>query len=132
MLQYMLDTNICIYVMKRYPEHLRGRFERHREQICISSITLAELHSGAERSTKRAENLETIERFASRLEVLPFSASAAAHHGQIRADLARRGKLAGPYDMLVGAHARAEGLVVVTNNVREFAHMPGVRVENWA
>jgi tRNA(fMet)-specific endonuclease VapC len=130
--QYMLDTNICIYVMKNYPPQLAGRFNRLADQLCISSITLAELHYGAEKSARVLENLQAIEQFAARLEVVPFSPKAAAHHGQIRAELERAGRPAGTYDMLIAAHARSEGLTVVTNNLREFKRMPGVRVENWS
>jgi tRNA(fMet)-specific endonuclease VapC len=131
MLQYMLDTNICIYVMNGHSEQLREKFNRLTDQLCISSIALSELYYGAEKSLRRSENLETIEQFAARLEVLPFSARAAAHYGELRASLVRAGTPAGPHDMLIGAHARCEGLIVVTNNVREFKRMSGVRVENW-
>jgi tRNA(fMet)-specific endonuclease VapC len=131
MLQYMLDTNICIYVIKNYPPKLRERFNLLAEQLCMSGITLAELRYGAEKSSRRLENLQAIEQFSGRLEVLPFPAKAAAHFGQIRADVERLGKPVGPLDMLIGAHARAEGLIVVTNNAREFQRLPGVRVENW-
>jgi tRNA(fMet)-specific endonuclease VapC len=131
MLQYMLDTNICIYVIKSHPPTIRERFNSLAEQLCISTITLAELLYGAEKSTLRAENLRVIEQFTSRLEVLAFPAKAAAHFGQIRAEVERLGTPVGPLDMLIGAHARAEGLVVATNNEREFRRLPGVRVENW-
>jgi tRNA(fMet)-specific endonuclease VapC len=127
----MLDTNICIYVMKNYPQSLREKFNALAEQLCISSITLGELHYGAEKSARRIENLIAIEQFVARLEVLPFADKAAAHYGQIRAELERAGMPCGPHDMQIGGHARSEGLVVVTNNIREFARMPGVRVENW-
>jgi tRNA(fMet)-specific endonuclease VapC len=131
MLQYMLDTNICIYVIKEHPQKLAQRFNRFSDQLCISSITLGELRYGAEKSARRSQNLEEIEQFSARLEVLPFSAKAAAHYGEVRAALEKAGKPAGPYDMLIGAHAMSEGLIVVTNNMREFRRMPGVRVENW-
>ena len=131
MLEYMLDTNMCIYVLKNRPPELREKFDRMAEILCISSITLCELYYGAENSTRRLTNLETITEFIARLEVLDFSASAAAHHGQLRADLERQGQPTGPYDMLIGAHARSESLIVVTNTMREFARMPGVRAENW-
>ncbi len=131
MLTYMLDTNICIYVMKTYPPAMREKFNALAEQLCISSITLGELHYGAEKSARRAENLTAIAHFVARLEVLPFAAKAAAHYGQVRADLERAGKPCGPHDMQIGGHARSEGLIVVTNNMREFARMPGVRAENW-
>jgi tRNA(fMet)-specific endonuclease VapC len=132
MLHYMLDTDICIYVMKNYPPKLRERFNRLAERLCISSITLGELHYGAEKSARRLENLEAIEHFAARLEVLPFSPRAAAHYGQIRDELERAGRPAGAHDMMIGGHARSEGLVLATNNIREFERMSGLLVENWA
>jgi tRNA(fMet)-specific endonuclease VapC len=131
MLTYMLDTNICIYVMKNYPRDLREKFNSLAEQLCISSITLGELHYGAEKSTRRVDNLAAIEHFVARLDVLPFEAKAAAHYGQVRAELERDGTPCGPHDMQIGGHARSEGLIVVTNNMREFSRMPGIRAENW-
>ena len=131
MLTYMLDTNICIYVMKSYPIDLREKFNALAEQLCISSITLGELHYGAEKSVRRAHNLTAIEHFVARLDVLPFAEKAAAHYGQVRAELERAGTPSGPHDMQIGGHARSEGLIVVTNNMREFERMPGVRAENW-
>jgi tRNA(fMet)-specific endonuclease VapC len=132
MLTYMLDTNICIYVMQNYPLDLQEKFNSLAEQICISSITLGELHCGAEKSARCADNLTAIEHFVARLDVLPFDARAAVHYGQLRAELERAGTPRGPHDMQIGGHARGEGLIVVTNNVAEFGRMPGVRVENWA
>jgi tRNA(fMet)-specific endonuclease VapC len=131
MLEYMLDTNICIYVIKNRPAALRERFDQLAEGLCISVITLAELLYGVEKSARRTENLQAVEQFTARLEVVPFSPRAAAHFGQIRAELARRGTLCGAYDMLIGAHARSEGLMLVTNNVREFQRIPGLQVVNW-
>jgi tRNA(fMet)-specific endonuclease VapC len=131
MLQYMLDTNICIYVIKNRPAELREQFDRLAEQICISTITLAELYFGVEKSSRRIQNLQAVEQFVARLEALPFSAEAAAHYGQLRAELERAGEPAGPHDMLIGAHARSAGLIIVTNNLREFERIPGLRVENW-
>jgi tRNA(fMet)-specific endonuclease VapC len=128
----MLDTDICIYVMRDRPTGIQQRFDLLADELCISMITLGELLYGAEKSERRVQNLRAAERFSARLEVLPFSVAAASHYGQIRAELEAAGMLAGPYDMLIGAHARSEGLTVVTNNVREFARMPGLRVENWA
>jgi tRNA(fMet)-specific endonuclease VapC len=132
MLAYMLDTDICTYVIKRYPLELRKTFDDLAEQLCISSITLGELYYGAEKSSCRAENLIAIEHFVARLETLPFDDKAAAHYGQLRAELERAGTPCRPYDMQIGGHARSEGLILVTNNTREFARMPGLRVENWA
>lgn len=131
MLAYMLDTNICIYVMKHYPPQLREKFNELAEQLCISAITLGELHYGAEKSAHRAANLTAIDNFTARLEVLPFGDKAAAHYGQLRAELERAGTPCGIHDMQIGGHARSEGLILVTNNMREFCRMPGLRAENW-
>jgi tRNA(fMet)-specific endonuclease VapC len=131
MLTYMLDTNVCIYVMTKRSLDLLGKFNSLAEQLCVSSITLGELHYGAEKSTRRVDNLTAIEHFVARLEVLAFEAKAAAHYGQLRAELERAGTPCGPHDMQIGGHARSEGLIVVTNNTREFSRMPGVRAENW-
>lgn len=131
MLRFMLDTNICIYVMKNRPPALRDRFDSIHETLCISVITLAELYYGAEKSDRTAENLRGVERFANGLAVLPFDPAAAAHFGQLRAHLKRKGTPASAQDILIGAHARSEGLTLVTNNRREFDRMPGLLVENW-
>jgi tRNA(fMet)-specific endonuclease VapC len=131
MLQYMLDTDICIHVMKRHPTPLQERFSRLAEHLSISSITLAELHYGAQKSARRMDNLAAIEGFAARLAVLTFTRAAAAHYGDVRATLERIGKTAGSNDMLIAAHARSEGLIVVTNNEREFRRIDGLQVENW-
>jgi tRNA(fMet)-specific endonuclease VapC len=131
MLQYMLDTDTCIHVLHGRHPTLVGRFNRLSSALCISAVTLGELQFGAEKSQRRAENLEAVSGFATRLAVLPFTDAAAAHFAQIRAELEAKGLVAGAYDMLIGAHARSEGLIIVTNNVREFKRMPGVRVENW-
>jgi tRNA(fMet)-specific endonuclease VapC len=131
MLTYMLDTNICIYVMKNYPQVLREKFNSLAEQLCISSITLGELHYGAEKSASRAANLTAIENFVARLDVLPFGPKAAAHYGQVRSELEPAGTSCGLHDMQIGGHARSEGLIIVTNNTREFNRMQGIRVENW-
>ena len=131
MLRYMLDTNICIYVILNRPSGLRERFNELSEQLCISTITLAELHFGVEKSARVTQNRNIVEEFVARLEIQPFSVDAAAHYGQIRAALERAGQPVGLHDMLIGAHARSEGLTLVTNNRREFDRIPGLAVENW-
>ena len=131
MLRYMLDTNICIYVIKNRPAELRDRFNSLADQLCISAVTLAELFYGVEKSARPAENLAIVEQFAARLDVLPFAERAASHFGQLRAELEKAGQPAGAYDMMIGGHARSEGLILVTNNRREFDRMSGLRVENW-
>jgi tRNA(fMet)-specific endonuclease VapC len=131
MLRYMLDTNICIYAIRNRPSRLRERFNELADQLCISVITLAELIYGAEKSARPHENLAVVDQFCTRLDVLPFNGRAAGHYGQIWAELERAGRLIGLHDMMIGAHARSEGLTVVTNNMREFQRLPGLRLENW-
>ncbi|CAN7648862.1 tRNA(fMet)-specific endonuclease VapC [Ensifer adhaerens] len=131
MLKYMLDTNICIYTVKNRPQQVREAFNRHHGQLCISSVSLMELIYGAERSAMPERNLSVIEGFAARLEVLNYDQAAASHTGQLRAELARSGTPIGPYDQLIAGHARSQGLILVTNNPREFDRVPGLRVEDW-
>ena len=131
MLKYMLDTNIVIYTIKNRPERVREVFKRHSGQMAISAVTFGELIYGAERSSQPERNLNDIEGMIARLEVLPFDELAAAHFGQLRAELARAGTPIGPYDQMIAGHARALGLVLVTNNVDEFKRVPGLRIENW-
>ena len=131
MLKYMLDTNICIFTVKNRPQQVREAFNRHHGQLCISSISLMELIYGAERSAMPERNLSVIEGFSARLEVLNYDQAAATHTGQLRAELARIGTPIGPYDQLIAGHARSQGLILVTNNRREFDRVPGLRVEDW-
>lgn len=131
MLKFMLDTNICIFTIKNRPQSVREAFTRHHGQMCISTITLMELIYGAEKSSDPGRNLLSIEGFAARLEVLNYDKEAAAHTGQLRAELARIGKPIGPYDQMIAGHARSQGLILVTNNRREFDRVPGLRIEDW-
>lgn len=131
MLKYMLDTNIVIYIIKRRPLNVLETFNQRSGQLCISSITLAELHHGVEKSEQVSRNLAVLEDFTSRLEVLPYPAEAAAQYGDIRADLERKGEVIGVNDLHIAGHARSEGFVLVTNNEKEFARVAGLRVENW-
>lgn len=131
MLKFMLDTNICIFTIKNRPQQVREVFKRHSGQLCISPITLMELIYGAEKSASPERNLADVEGFAARLDVLPYDTQAAAHSGQLRAELARVGKPIGPYDQMIAGHARSLGLILVTNNLREFERVPGLRVEDW-
>ena len=125
MLEYMLDTDICIYVMHRRSSLLVNRFEELSGRICISSVVLAELLFAAERSERRNANLASAHSFAGRIAILQFGASAASHYATLRAHLELAGTPCGANDILIGAHARSEGLTLVTNNRREFDRMPG-------
>ncbi|MBM3106474.1 tRNA(fMet)-specific endonuclease VapC [Pseudomonas sp. P66] len=131
MLKYMLDTNICIFTLKNRPQEVREAFNRHHGQLCISTITLMELFYGAEKSAAPERNLSVVEGFAARLEVLSYDNLAAAHSGQLRAELAKAGTPVGPYDQMIAGHARSLGLILVSNNLREFQRVPGLRVEDW-
>ena len=131
MLRYLLDTNIVIYVLKRRPVEVLSTFNANASRMAISSITLAELLHGAEKSSRVSENLAAIEDFCSRLEILPYGPKAAQHYGAIRAALEKLGQPIGVNDMHIAAHARSQGLVLVTNNMGEFARVPALEAENW-
>ena len=131
MLKYLLDTNIVIYTIKNRPRRVRERFTRHQGHLAISSVTLMELVYGAEKSSQPERNLRDIDGLAARLDVLPYDAAAATHTGQIRAELARQGTPIGPYDQMIAGHARALGLILVSNDAAEFGRVPGLRLENW-
>lgn len=131
MLKYMLDTNIVIYIIKQRPPSALAAFNQHASQLCISTITLAELYHGVEKSLHTAKNLNALEDFTSRLEVLTYAANSAAHYGDIRAQLEKSGQTIGVNDLHIAAHARSQGLILVTNNTKEFERVKGLRVENW-
>jgi tRNA(fMet)-specific endonuclease VapC len=127
----MLDTNLCIRVLRDRPAALRDKFNAETPGLCISTIVLSELLHGAETSARPRENRRAVEAFAARLDVLPFDESAAAHAANIRAVLERQGVPIGGYDLLIAGHARSLGLVVVTGNLREFNRVQGLHAEDW-
>lgn len=131
MLKYLLDTNIVIYVIKHRPLAVRETFNRHHGRMAVSAITLAELVHGAEKSSDVSRNLAVVEDFVSRLAVLPYDDKAAWHYGSIRATLEKAGQPIGVNDLHIAAQARSNGLTLVSNNLREFAQVPGLLVENW-
>ena len=131
MLKYMLDTNIAIYVIKRRPITALEKFNQHASQMCVSSITVAELIHGAEKSQNRQQAFVVVEDFLSRLSVLDYDYSAAGHYGDIRADLERKGTPIGVNDLHIAGHARSAGLILVSNNLREFERVDGLRLDNW-
>ena len=129
---YLLDTNICIYIAKHNPPAVRARFARHAaDELAMSVITLGELRHGAEKSQAREKALATISHLISAIPIVPMTEASGQHYGQIRADLERKGQPIGNNDLWIAAHARAEGLILVTNNEREFARIEGLQIENW-
>ena len=131
MLNYLLDTNIAIYVIKRRPIEVMGVFNENAGRMAISAITLSELYHGADKSAKVAQNLAAVEEFASLLEVLPYTAKASLHYGAIRTALEKAGRPIGVNDLHIAAHARSEGLTLITNNLGEFERVPGLLMDNW-
>ena len=128
---YLLDTNICIYIINRRPPQVFAHFEGLRYgEIGLSSITAAELAFGVAKSGSH-RNREALEKFLAPLEVLPFDVSAMQAYGPLRAELQRRGPPIGALDMLIAAHALALGATLVTNNLDEFKRVPGLACENW-
>lgn len=132
MLKFMLDTNICIYTIKDKPDVVRLAFNQRQGQLCVSTITAMELIYGAEKSAAPGRNQTIVEGFLARLDVLEYDHAATANTGQLRAELARAGTPIGPYDGMIAGHARSKGFILVTNNTREFARVPGLRLEDWA
>lgn len=126
MLRYMLDTDICSYIIRERPATLRERFNAEAERLCISAITLGELLHGAE---IKPSVRPVLEQFVARIAMLDFGSAAAAHYAQIRVELKKQP--IGSDDTLIAAHARSKGLTLVTNNDREFKRVPGLRIENW-
>lgn len=130
--RYLLDTNICIFIIKNRPPQVRERFAALRPgELAISSGTEAELLHRAYKSQQVSENLAAILTFASQMVVLPFGSRAADAYGQLRAELEKRGTPIGPMDYQIAATALVHGIPLVTNNVGEFSRVPGLRVEDW-
>lgn len=130
---YMLDTNICIYAIKRKPEQVFTRIKENLGNgLCISSITLAELEHGIAKSDYPEKNRASLTKFLTILNVLPFDEGAAREYGKICAFLQKKGTPIGTMDVLIAGHARSKDYTIVTNNVREFERMAGLKIENWA
>lgn len=133
MITYLLDTNICIYVIKRRPPQVLERFRKADiSSIGISSITYSELMFGAAKSLRPEQNRMALTQFVAPLEIVPYDDTAAQRYGDLRACLERQGTPIGSLDMLIAAHALALNCVLVTNNEKEFARVPGLKMENWA
>jgi len=130
--RYLLDTNICIYIQRARPASVLVRFEAlNAGDAVISAVTWGELVYGAEKSTRRESVLDALREFASFVPILPMPVDAALHYGAVRARLERRGEIIGNNDLWIAGHALAAGLVLVTNNEREFSRVPELPIENW-
>ena len=131
-MRYMLDTNICIYLIKHKPLQVFEKLQEHNpDEICISAVTYAELVHGVEKSKAVERNRLALTILLSNIEILDFVMKAAEEYGRIRADLEKKGTPIGPLDMMIAGHAKSLGYTVVTNNVGEFIRVEGLQYENW-
>ncbi len=135
-MKYMLDTNICIFVLRNKENqalHVVNNIKAHKsEDICISSITYAELMHGVEKNVNPCKKRLALMLFLSNISVLDFSQVAAEEYGKIRASLEKNETVIGPMDMLIAAHAKALGLTIITNNTKEFNRVDGLKLEDWS
>ena len=130
---YMLDTNICIYIIKKKPQNVIKKFVNMKNNdICISSITYSELYYGVEKSSYKEKNLIALLTFLSNIEILSYNEKASINYGIIRASLEKKGKIIGPLDMLIAAHAMSINATLVTNNTKEFERIEGLKLANWS
>lgn len=130
---YLLDTNICIYLIKRRPPQVIMNLKKYSiEQIMISSVTVAELYYGVRKSQSQQKNEDALIQFLSSFELVPFTDEDAFHYGEIRADLEKKGQIIGPYDLQLAAQCLSRGMTIVTNNEKEFSRVANLKVENWA
>ncbi len=131
-MKYMLDTNTCIYIIKQHPPSvLKKLMSLKVGDISISSITLAELEYGVQKSQHQQKNKIALQEFASPFEIVTFNEEAATCYGYIRNDLEKKGMIIGPLDMMIAAHAQALNLVLVTNNKKEFSRITNLKIEDW-
>ena len=130
-MKYMLDTNMCIYAQKNNPNVIAKIKQNFQQGLSISSITLAELEYGVQASANIEKNAVSLLKFLSIVDIIPFDSGAAVEYGKICADLRKKGTPIGTMDMLIAAHARAENLIVVTHNTREFERVEGLQLEDW-
>lgn len=131
MAQIMLDTNVCIRVIRNRPSWVADRFQSQVDGLAISTIVHHELLHGAEKSDRPLAHMERVEDFVTRLAVLDFDTAAAAHAANIKFDLQRKGQIIGPNDLLIAGHARSLGVTLITGNLGEFTRVDGLRCEDW-
>ena len=130
---YLLDTNICIYIINKNPQNMVKKIcNLSPQDVKISSITVAELEYGASKSSRRDQNRTALYNFFSAFEIISFDARDAEIYGMIRTELECQGKLTGPYDLQLAAQALARNLILVSNNTAEFKRIPKLRLENWS
>jgi len=128
----MLDTNICIYIIKNRPTSVKERFQQFEiGELCISSITVSELMYGAYKSQFVEKNLKALETFLMPFEIVDYDFSASVEYGKIRASLEKKGKVIGNMDMQIAGHALSLGLKLATNNTKEFERVGGLKLDNW-
>lgn len=131
-MKYVLDTNICIYLIKKRPALVFEKFNAlSLGSVGISSISLAELQYGIRKSSRPDQNQAALNQFLLPLEIVGFDTAAALEYGRIRADLEKKGTPIGSLDTLIAAHVKALGMILVTNNEKEFLRIPGLKIENW-
>ena len=130
---YMLDTDICIYIIKRKPLRVLERLKSIQpDQLSMSAITFAELMNGAKKSQRVEANVSRLNALGEILEIRSFDQQAAVAYGDVRSSLEKRGEVIGPHDLLIAAHALSLDRTLVTNNEREFKRVEGLKVDNWA
>jgi len=131
-IRFLLDTNICIYIIRQKPANVLEKFQTlSPSDVGVSSITVAELEYGAYKSQRQEQNRAALSQFLMMLEILPFDAKATQNYGKMRAELEKMGIVIGAMDLLITSQALDRGITLVTNNVREFSRIPGLTWENW-
>lgn len=132
-MKYMLDTNMCIYAIKERPISVVQELRKHNSSdVCISSITYAELMHGVEKSEQKNQNRMALALMLSPIKILGFDDKAAEEYGKLRANLEKKGQIIGPLDMLIASHAKSQGLTIVTNNTKEFERVDDLQIEDWS
>jgi len=132
-MKFLIDTNICIYIMNNHPPEVFQKFKNIQVgDIGISSITVSELHYGVSKSKRIEKNMKRLEEFLVPFEVLPYDENSSKNYGWIRSHLEKQGNFIGPLDLLIAAHALSNGLILITNNEKEFKRIKSLKIENWA
>ena len=132
-MDFLIDTNICIYIMNERPPEVIHRFKNTDVgMIGISAITVSELQYGVSKSKKKEQNIKRLNEFLTPFEILPYDQTAAKYYGELRSELEQQGNTIGPLDLLISAHALSRDLILATNNEKEFKRIASLKIENWA